>query len=78
MLPPEIAWRPKSALTKNLNARRAIYRLFQKRWKLHGESLTPYLPPDSLAKLPLPTTDRETGLCFRAAALLTWFARFDV
>ena len=77
VLPPEIAWRPKSALTKNLNARRAIYRLFQKLWKRNGESLTPYLPPDSLAKLPLPATDRETGLCFRAAALLTWFARFD-
>ncbi len=76
VLPPEIAWRPKSALTKNLNARRAIYRLFQKLWKRHGECLGPYLPADSLAKLPLPATDRETGLCFRAAALLMWFSRF--
>ena len=76
VLPPEIAWRPKSALTKNLNARRAIYRLFQKLWKRHGECLSPYLPADSLAKLPLPATDRETGLCFRAAALLMWFSRF--
>lgn len=77
VLPSEIAWRPKSALTKNLKARNAIYRLFQKMWRRNGECLSPYLHADSLAKLPLPTTDRDTGLCFRAAALLMWFSRFS-
>lgn len=76
VLPYEIAWRPKSALTKNLNARRAIYRLFQKLWKRNGESISSYVSADHLANLPYPSTDRETGLCFRAAALLAWFARF--
>ena len=77
ILPTEIAWRPKSALTKNLAARQAIYRLFKKLWKRNGECLSPYLLPDHLSKLPPPATDRETGLCFRAAALLTWFSRFS-
>lgn len=77
LLPPEIAHRPKSALTKNLAARPIVHRLFRQAWQRHGAFLEPYIDPDFVAALPPPQTDRDTGLRFRLLALLTWFARWN-
>jgi asparagine synthase (glutamine-hydrolysing) len=76
VLPPEFAWRPKSALTKHLGAARTIHTLFRKAWSRHGALLEPYVYADRIEALPVPGSDRETGLRFRLFALLTWFARF--
>jgi asparagine synthase (glutamine-hydrolysing) len=75
-LPAEIAWRPKSALTKHMDARQTIHRLFRQAWLRHGALIEPYVVPDAIDNLKPPTSDRESGLRFRLLALLTWFARF--
>ena len=76
VLPPEIAWRPKSALTKNLFGRAAVHRLFRGAWAEHGDWLAPYVEADFVAGLGPPADDRETGLQFRLLATMTWFARW--
>ena len=76
VLPPEIAWRPKSALTKNLSGRAIIHRLFLEAWAKHGDWLAPYVEADFVASLGPPPDDRQTGLQFRLLATLTWFARW--
>ena len=76
VLPPEIAWRPKSALTKNLGGRAVIHRLFLEAWAKHGDWLAPYVQTDFVASLGPPPDDRQTGLQFRLLATLTWFARW--
>lgn len=78
-LDPEIAWRPKSALTKNLHAGAIIHRNFAQAWRQHASHLEPYVDSDAVNAIalgPAPTTDRESGICFRLLALLTWFQRF--
>jgi asparagine synthase (glutamine-hydrolysing) len=77
VLPAGIAWRPKSALTKNLAARAIIHRRFRQAWKQYGEWLEPYIDAASVDRLGPPANDRDTGLQFRLLALLTWFARFS-
>jgi asparagine synthase (glutamine-hydrolysing) len=76
VLPPELAWRPKSALTKHLGAARTIHTLFANAWSRYGELLEPYVFADQIGALGVPGNDRETGLRFRLLAVLTWFARF--
>ncbi len=77
VLPDSIAWRPKSALTKNLAARPLIHRRFRQAWKRYGAFLEPYIDAAAIDRLGPPATDRDTGLQFRLLALLTWFARFS-
>ena len=76
VLPPEIAWRPKSALTKNLGGRAVVHRLFRQAWAQHGDWLAPHVDADFVAALPPPADDRQTGLQFRLLATMTWFARW--
>ena len=76
VLPPEIAWRPKSALTKNLGARMAVHRLFRQAWAEHGDWLAPYIQADFVEALGPPQDDRATGLQFRLLATMTWFSRW--
>lgn len=76
VLPAEIAWRPKSALTKHLDARQVIHRLFRQAWTPHGALIEPYIAPDYVDNLKPPGSERESGIRFRLLALLTWFARF--
>ena len=77
ILPAEIAWRPKSALTKNLAARAIIHTLFRRYWASHGTLIAPYVHADEIEKLGPPVDDRDAGLRFRLLALLAWFARFS-
>jgi len=76
LLPAEIAWRPKSALTKHMDGRQTIHRLFRQAWTRQGALIEPYIIPDVIDNLKPPATDRDGGLRFRLLALLTWFARF--
>jgi asparagine synthase (glutamine-hydrolysing) len=74
-LDAEIAWRPKSALTKNLHAHAIVHRHFQAAWKRSGDFLTPYVDADRIHQLG--ATERDTGLYFRLLSVLTWFERFS-
>ena len=77
VLPEEIAWRPKSALTKNLAGRETVHRLFRQAWQERGDLLAPYVDADFVAAMGPPRDDRETGLQFRLLATLTWFTRWE-
>jgi asparagine synthase (glutamine-hydrolysing) len=77
VLPDEIAWRPKSALTKNLAGREAVHRLFRQAWQERAELLEPYVDADRVGAMGPPRDDRETGLQFRLLATLTWFTRWE-
>lgn len=76
---PEIAWRPKSALTKNLAGRQVIHRNFASAWKRWGDYIAPFVDADSVSAMAAapPESDRETGLRFRLLALMTWFHRME-
>ena len=79
VLEAEIAWRPKSALTKNLFANAAIHRCFTSAWRRSGALLEPYVDADRVEHIVSsgpPETEREVGICFRLLAVLTWFERF--
>ncbi len=74
-----IAWRPKSALTKNLRAQRAIHRHFARAWRESGAFLEPYVDADAVERLASggsPETESGTGICFRLLAVMSWFERF--
>ncbi|HLK65601.1 MAG TPA: asparagine synthase (glutamine-hydrolyzing) [Bryobacteraceae bacterium] len=76
---PSVAWRPKSALTKNLRAHAIIHRHFVRAWRECGAFLEPYVDCDAVERLASgdpPTTEQGTGLCFRLLAVMTWFRRF--
>ena len=78
-LETEIAWRPKSALTKNMLANDIIHRHFARAWKERGADIEPYIDSDEVQRLacsPPPQTETETAICFRLLALMTWFQRF--
>ena len=80
LLQPEIAWRPKSALTKNVRAAKIIYRQFCRGWKKFGEGIAPYIDMGfvgDLSNAGTPRNEVETGLCFRLLALMTWFGRLS-
>ncbi len=77
VLPAEVAWRPKSALTKHMAAREIIHTLFRQAWLRHGALIEPYVSPSEIDRLGPPDDDRQSGLRFRLLALLTWFARFS-
>ncbi len=80
VLDPSVAWRPKSALTKNLRAQRTIHRHFRRMWRETGACLEPYVDCDAVERLAAadpPETERETGRCFRLLAVMTWFTRFQ-
>jgi asparagine synthase (glutamine-hydrolysing) len=77
VLPESIAWRPKSALTKNLAGRETVHRLFRAAWAERGELLAPYVDVDFVEAMGPPRDDRETGLQFRLLATLTWFTRWE-
>jgi asparagine synthase (glutamine-hydrolysing) len=75
----EIAWRPKSALTKNLLAQEIIHRHFARAWKTLGAAIEPYVDCDAVERLacgPAPETETATAICFRLLAVLSWFQRF--
>ena len=79
-LPPAIAWRPKSALTKNLLAGEVIHRHFASAWHRMGAFLEPYVDSDAVERLAVgkaPEGERESGICFRLLAVMSWFERFD-
>lgn len=76
-LPEEIAWRPKSALTKNLHAQPIIDRHFRTLWKSHGALIERYVDADAVDQLAPPVNDRDTGIRFRLLALLKWMERFS-
>jgi asparagine synthase (glutamine-hydrolysing) len=77
-LDAEVAWRPKSALSKNLLANRTIHRHFVRAWRESGAFLEHYVDCDRVEQLALavPESERETGICFRLLAVMTWFERF--
>jgi asparagine synthase (glutamine-hydrolysing) len=77
VLPEALAWRPKSALTKNLAGRATVHRLFRQAWAERGDVLAPYVDADFVAAMGPPRDDRETGLQFRLLAVLTWFTRWE-
>ncbi|OYW20551.1 MAG: asparagine synthase (glutamine-hydrolyzing), partial [Burkholderiales bacterium 12-64-5] len=62
VLPEAIAWRPKSALTKNLAGRETVHRMFRAAGAERGELLAPYVDPDFVEAMGPPRDDRETGL----------------
>lgn len=74
----EFAWRPKSALTKNLAAGAVIQGMFVAAWNRSSDWIQPYADCDAAAAMAAtpPASDRDTGLRFRILALLTWFERF--
>ncbi len=77
---PAIAWRPKSALTKNLRANAIIHRHFVRTWRTSGAHLEPYVDSDAvdrIANAEAPQTEREIGICFRMLAVMSWFDRFS-
>ncbi len=79
-LPPAIAWRPKSALTKNLRANQIIHRHFMNAWRTVGTFLEPYVDSDAVEQLAVaaaPQTESESGICFRLLAVMSWFERFN-
>jgi asparagine synthase (glutamine-hydrolysing) len=79
-LEPAIAWRPKSALTKNLRANRIIHRHFARAWRESGAFLEPYVDSDAVERMAAaeaPQTEMETGICFRLLAVMSWFERFN-
>jgi asparagine synthase (glutamine-hydrolysing) len=78
-LEPEIAWRPKSALTKNLHAHKTIHRHFVGAWRRLGGCIERYVDCDEVESLAAvtPKTEVDVGLCFRLLALMTWFERFS-
>jgi len=79
-LEPGIAWRPKSALTKNMRAHRTIHRCFARAWRQRGDSIASYVDCDRVERLAsnaVPETEVESGICFRLLALMTWFGRFQ-
>lgn len=77
VLPHEIAWRPKSALTKHLAARAIIHEKFREAWRSYRDLVEPYVLPAAVDALQPPESDRESGIRFRLLALMTWFARFS-
>lgn len=77
VLPEALAWRPKSALTKNLAGRETVHRLFREAWTERGDLLAPYVDADFVESMGAPRDDRETGLQFRLLATLTWFTRWE-
>jgi len=78
-LEPDVAWRPKSALTKNLCAQGAIHKHFVRAWRRSGAFLEPYVDTDAVERLTVdqPRTEVETGICFRLLAVMSWFQRFN-
>jgi asparagine synthase (glutamine-hydrolysing) len=79
VLEPAVAWRPKSALTKNLRAHAAIHRHFVHAWRESGAFLEPYVDCDAvqtLADAGPPCGEVEMGICFRLLAVMSWFERF--
>lgn len=79
-LEPAIAWRPKSALNKNLRAHRTIHRHFVRAWRESGAFLEPWVDSDAVERLAAgdpPETERGTATCFRLLAVLSWFERFN-
>jgi asparagine synthase (glutamine-hydrolysing) len=80
VLQPEIAWRPKSALSKNLMAGAAIHGCFATAWARSADLLEPFVDSDRVEQIVSscpPQTERETGICFRLLAVLTWLERFS-
>ena len=77
-LEPEIAWRPKSALTKNLRAHEIVHRHFVRAWRRLGALIERYVDCDEVEHMAAvaPQTDVEVGLRFRLLALMTWYGRF--
>tara|TARA_B110001454_G_scaffold219179_1_gene250774 strand:- start:61230 stop:62954 length:1725 start_codon:yes stop_codon:yes gene_type:complete len=77
---PELAQRPKSALTKNLKAQATIHRYFVEYWKKYGETLTDIVDPDTVTSWTKRTSenlsDYDVGLEFRLLATLIWRRRF--
>jgi asparagine synthase (glutamine-hydrolysing) len=79
-LEPAVAWRPKSALTKNLRAHRTIHRHFARAWRRSGAFLEPYVDRDAVERLAdggPAGAEKETGICFRLLAVMSWFERFN-
>ncbi len=79
-LDPAIAWRPKSALTKNLRANAILHRHFAQAWHRSGALLEPYVDSDAVERLAVgeaPQTEQEAGICFRLLAVMSWFERFE-
>ncbi len=79
-LKPDLAWRPKSALTKNMRAHGTIHRCFARAWRETGDSIAEYVDCDRVERLasnPAPETEVESGIGFRLLALMTWFERFQ-
>jgi asparagine synthase (glutamine-hydrolysing) len=80
ILEPAVAWRPKSALTKNLHAHRTIHRHFARAWRQRGALLEPYVDCDAVEALAAagpPESEVGMGICFRLLAVLSWFERFQ-
>jgi asparagine synthetase B (glutamine-hydrolysing) len=79
-LEPAVAWRPKSALTKNLRAHGVVHRHFARAWRESGAFLEPYVDSDAVQKLVAagpPAGEVEMGICFRLLAVMSWFERFN-
>ena len=78
-LEPRIAWRPKSALTKNLLAHQIVHRHFARAWRESGGLIERYVDCDAVEQMaaePAPQTESGTAICFRLLAVMAWFARF--
>jgi asparagine synthase (glutamine-hydrolysing) len=78
-LEPQIAWRPKSALTKNLLAHQIIHRHFASAWRKSSGLIERYVDCDAVERMaagPAPQTESATAICFRLLATMSWFQRF--
>lgn len=76
----ELAYRPKSALTKYLKSQNLIHSLFVTEWQKYGELFESILDSntiDAWTKRESHTlSDRDTGLEFRILSAMTWRKRF--
>ncbi len=82
-LSPELAGRPKSALTKNLKAQSIIHEKLTESLQWGQDLLEPYIDMNQLQQWDLAhrsstntVSDRQAGLEFRLLAVLKWWSRF--
>lgn len=80
LLSPELAQRPKSALTKNLKAHSVVHNYFVDYWKKYGDTLSELVDADCITQWTKRNSeslsDYDVGLEFRMLATLVWRRRF--
>jgi asparagine synthase (glutamine-hydrolysing) len=73
-----LAWRPKSALTKSLRGRTAIFAELKTSWEESGDLISQFVDTDFVDALILKEnpSDRDTSIGFRLLSTITWFRNY--